>query len=78
MAENRSVAFGSGPYARVEVIEDNDAALIADWIVKLICFDGEDTHCRHWLANKVRRGEISVIDGGEGVGSNESVILFSV
>ena len=63
LTENRSVAFGCGPYARLKVIEDDDAALSADLIVKLICFDGKDTHCRHWLADKVRRGEIGAIDG---------------
>ena len=78
LAENRSVAFGFGPDARLEVTEDDDAALSADWVVKLIYFDSEYTHCSHWLADKVRRGEIGAIDGGKGVESNESVILFSV
>jgi hypothetical protein len=78
LTENRSVAFGCGPHARLEVTKDHDAALSADWVVKLICFDSEYTRCRHWLTNKVRRSEIGAIDGGKGVESNESVILFSV
>ena len=78
LAENRSVAFGCGPHARLEVTEDDDAALSTDWVVEFICFDSEYTHCRHELANKVRCCEIGSVDGGKGVESNGSIILFSV
>ena len=44
MAENRNVAFGCGPHARLEVTEDDDAALSADWVEKLIYFDRVSTH----------------------------------
>jgi hypothetical protein len=44
LTENQSVAFGGGPHARLEVTKDHDAALSADWVVKLICFDSLSTH----------------------------------